>query len=265
MIVPVYQTLGSSTHLLAQKIGQQVFRETKNSEDLKATHTGTLDPMAEGVIIVLTGADRFLKGKLSNWKKTYQFQVLWGMATDSQDLLGLITLTLQNKKNAQDLEKKIHAVLPHFLGKKFQIVPDFSAKRIRGESYFDMAKRGEMPPKNTEQIEVFELKMTSNESVSSQKIFENIEKRINKISGDFRQIEILKGWKNLQNNLRTKKITHLYLTTFTAVTSKKTYIRALVRDLSLKVGIPATTFSIIRTMNGGYGIEDCKDDFSTKV
>lgn len=95
MIIPVYQPLGSSTHVLAQKVGK-----IYNS---KATHTGTLDPMADGVILVLTGKDRFDKQIHTDAQKTYHFSILWGVQTDSLDLLGLIKKVDIN--HASQLEK----------------------------------------------------------------------------------------------------------------------------------------------------------------
>ncbi len=100
MIIPVYKPLGSSTHLLAKKTG--------DIYQTKATHTGTLDPMANGVVVVLTAEDRFKKSKLANWKKTYEFEILWGATTDSHDLLGLITQTSQAPVDLKKLEEALH-------------------------------------------------------------------------------------------------------------------------------------------------------------
>ena len=68
MILPIYQHQGSSSHMLARQVGQQYGE--------KATHTGTLDPMAEGVLIVLTGQDRFNKSKYTDWQKVYKIEEL---------------------------------------------------------------------------------------------------------------------------------------------------------------------------------------------
>lgn len=56
---------------------------------VKTAHTGTLDPMAEGVIIVLLGEERYKKYELAGLKKTYEFEISFGFETDTFDGLGL--------------------------------------------------------------------------------------------------------------------------------------------------------------------------------
>src|SRR3982750_279229 len=54
------------------------------------TYLGRLDPMAEGLLLVLAGNTRDKK-KYLEWDKTYEFEVLWGFASDTYDILGLVT------------------------------------------------------------------------------------------------------------------------------------------------------------------------------
>ncbi len=255
MLLPIYQPLGSSTHLLAQKVGEK--------SQTKATHTGTLDPMAEGVIVILTDKDRFKKQELASWRKTYQFQVLWGVSTDTHDLLGLITENCEMKVQRKNLDTKIVRLLPQFIGEQTQLVPAFSAKRIDGQSYFDMAKDKEAVEQNvtklthTQEITIHFLEHLETQEIPIEQIITQLNKVIPKLTNDFRQEEILFKWNELIQNLPQKEQTPFLLTTHTATTSKRTYIRGLVRDLSKQMGIPATTFHIKRTANGPYQIQDC--------
>ncbi len=82
MIFSLWKPIGRSTHLFVKSYGDRIGE--------RITHTGSLDPMAEGVVVVLTGEDRFLKEKYSNSDKEYEFEILIGVSTDSHDLLGLI-------------------------------------------------------------------------------------------------------------------------------------------------------------------------------
>lgn len=276
MIKAIYQPQGVSSHQLARDFGKSI-RE-------KATHTGTLDPMAEGVMVILTGDDRFKKETLGDVKKTYQFEILWGISTDSLDLLGLIT-EQKYKNNEINIEnrltdfsiKKIFSkkelksieylgnYLNKYIGKLRQKLPNFSAKRIKGESAFDYAKRGEEVPDFYREVEIFEAKVLSLKEVKGNDLKTNILERINNVQGDFRQEEVLAGWKeffdNLDGNLNgNDDDKDMFLISQCEVTSsKRTYIRALVRDLAEDLSIPATTYSIVRTKNGQYGIEDCTD------
>ena len=254
MIIPVYQPFGSSSHLLAQKVGKSVGE--------KATHTGTLDPMAEGVLVVLTGEDRFQKAEYTQWQKTYQFQVLVGVSTDSHDLLGKITdisPEFQKKeRNREDHQKRVEAVvtaLPSFVGKSMQVTPAFSAQRVAGKSGFDLAKKGESFSQRKNSIEIFSLELKSQMLILGNSLFPLIEEKIQMIQGDFRQQEILKSWKKF---FRQYENIHFLILDFEATTSKRTYIRGIVRDLSEKLRLPLTTYSILRTQNGEFTARSCK-------
>jgi tRNA pseudouridine(55) synthase len=241
MIIPVYKPVGASTHLLAKKAG--------DIHQTKATHTGTLDPMASGVVVVLTAEDRFRKSELAGGEKTYEFEILWGVATDSHDLLGLTTETSQ----VQVELKKLEEILPNFTGNITQQMPKFSAQRINGESYFDQAKKKTSFEPRSESIQIHSLKLKNSDTVSRPQLQKYIEERINLVTGDFRQKEILENWGQIIPQLPEK----LIITKLMATTSKRAYVRALVRDISKKINIPATTYSITRTQNGKYTIKDC--------
>lgn len=133
MLIPVYKPLGISTHRVAQAIGVWA--------DEKATHTGSLDPMAEGYVLVLTGDDRFNKVTLADEKKFYAFEILFGIATDTHDLLGLVTHNENHQLDNQEITQKLATALPAFLGKQQQKQPRFSAQRVNGKSGFDLAKK----------------------------------------------------------------------------------------------------------------------------
>jgi tRNA pseudouridine(55) synthase len=257
MIKAIYQPQGVSSHMLARDFGKSCGE--------KATHTGTLDPMAEGVMIILTGDDRFKKQDLSDVKKTYQFEILWGVNTDSLDLLGLITdqdLNIVNNK-FQEIEN-LEKYLGKYLGELNQKLPKFSAKRVKGESAFDLAKRNEEMEDHFREVEIFETNVLSLDQIKATDLKESIIKRVNNVKGDFRQDKILVGWKRFFKSLiKENKVKGsediFYISKCEVTASKRTYIRALVRDLAEDLGIPATVHSILRTKNGQYGVEDCTD------
>ena len=260
MIIPIYKPLGSSSHQLAKLIGE--------SHREKATHTGTLDPMADGGLVVLTGEDRFKKAEYSNWEKTYQFQILVGIKTDSGDLLGLIekNSTSSNPKEKQNLiknlEEKIKTTLLELIGKQTQIAPAFSAQRVAGKAGFDLAKQGKKFELQKNEIEIFSLKIIPSENtkkkiknISSKELLEYIQQTISLVKGDFRQKKIITQWENLLKN--DKQQNNFLIITLEAVTTKRTYIRSLIQEISQKLNLPMTAFSITRTKNGPFSIEDC--------
>lgn len=252
MIIPVWKKVGESTHLLAKKIG--------DISNTKATHTGTLDPMAEGVVLVLTAEDRYKKAEFSDNKKVYKFEVLFGVNTDTHDLLGLQTATFPQQLNISNIEKKIIQIIPSIINTKNQKQPDFSAQRIDGVSAFDKAKKGETIDQKENNITIFSLEIIDKSYIDLQSAQSKIFDKIKLIQGDFRQEEITQNWKKTFELMKSKKITSLPVMTFQTTVSKRTYIRALVRDLSMQLEIPATTFHIVRTKNGDFTRNDCKNN-----
>lgn len=252
MIIPIYQRLGQSSHRLAQSVGEKLGKP--------ATHTGTLDPMAEGVLIVLTGEDRLHKSAYSKWQKTYQFSNIWGVTTDSLDVLGLVTewQPMEQSSEVAQLESAARAVIPQLVGQRHQIMPAFSAKRISGESYFDMAKRGDPVPTITQTITIHSLELLRIETITSAQILTHVSDKISKVSGDFRQEACLARWHKKLTPLLTNSSITWPVFHWQATVSHRTYIRALVNEISQLVGTPSTTFSITRTHNGEYLLRDCK-------
>ncbi len=257
MILPIFKPIGASSHQLAYTVGKQF--------NQKATHTGTLDPMADGVMIILTGNDRFNKSNYSSWTKKYQFKVLIGISTDSNDLLGkiqsyentftIIKNTSMLNDNIKKVSKAFEYTLPGFVGEQSQQLPKFSAKRIQGESYFDKAKRNERFYRESQYINIDMIRLIKFNSITNIELDQYIKKTISKIHGSFRQIEIQKTWHSFLS--KTKDGSCFLMAQLEVICSKKTYVRALVRDLSMHMSIPLTTFSITRTKNGPYSIADC--------
>ena len=253
MIIPVYKPLGASSHMLAAAVGR--------SRGEKATHTGTLDPMAEGVLVVLTGEDRFKKSQLSNVQKTYTFRMLFGVSTDTHDLLGIPTQVM--KKNELDLSlkeitHKVETLLQEFSGEVEQVQPLFSAGRVGGKSFFEYGTQKQQIPLPTNTVTFLSNHVETIETLELEKLQNYLEDKIARVEGSFRQEEVLSAWKKVLLQLSSEADTHsLPLLTITSTVTKRTYIRALVRDISAKMALPATTFSIIRTKNGSFSIEDC--------
>src|SRR3989344_5164686 len=85
------------------------------SKDTKMTYLGRLDPMAEGVLLVLTGNTRDREKYLS-LDKTYEFEVLWGIESDTYDILGKTNFV----KGPLKLENKMEKLLEKISKKKTQ-------------------------------------------------------------------------------------------------------------------------------------------------
>ena len=107
-------------------------------------HGGTLDPFAEGLLLVLAGQATRLMELLHPLPKTYLARVAWGAETDSGDHQGLVVA----QGPAPELDRLQPALVP-FLGWQEQVPPATSAKKIGGEAAYRKAHRGEevvLPP-----------------------------------------------------------------------------------------------------------------------
>ena len=110
-ILPIWQPVGYSTHIISAKAAEKF--------SVPTSHTGTLDPMAEGVAIVLLGEERHKKYEYAEWTKEYVFEIAFGLSTDTYDGLGLVT-SFHETSVSQDALKN---VLAKFKGKYVQDVP----------------------------------------------------------------------------------------------------------------------------------------------
>lgn len=120
-------------------------------------HTGTLDPMATGVLPILTGRGTALSQYLIDANKSYTARIRLGTVTDTLDITGQVL----SVNNVQVTDSDIKAVLNEFEGKQKQIPPMYSAIKQNGVRMYSLARRGEtvsLPPRD---IEIFSLKAVS--------------------------------------------------------------------------------------------------------
>ena len=132
----------------------------------KVGHTGTLDPMAEGVIMVLINNATKFSDDLMKRDKEYYVEMELGYETDSYDLEGTIVKEFTGKIEIDD--EKIKEVINSFLGKIEQIPPMYSAIKIDGKKLYDLARKGielERKPRKVEVKKLREIKILRNEKI----------------------------------------------------------------------------------------------------
>ncbi len=106
----------------------------------RAGHTGTLDPRASGVLVVLVGPAVRLSEYVSASDKRYQATIQLGSSTDTYDLEGTITDT----SSVEDLdEDQFNEILMRFVGEIEQVPPPYSAVKVKGRKAYEMARKGE--------------------------------------------------------------------------------------------------------------------------
>ena len=119
----------------------------------KAGHTGTLDPMAEGVLPVLIGRAVKASEFLLTADKHYLAHLRLGQTSDTEDATG--TILTQTELLPQ--EEEVFAVLPRFTGKLLQTPPMYSALKIGGQKLCDLARKGQEIERQAREITVFSL------------------------------------------------------------------------------------------------------------
>lgn len=117
-------------------------------------HTGTLDPMATGLLVLCVGRATRLQSYLMSTEKTYEGTIRFGWATDSYDATGEATgETVDRNVSGIDFTE---AVRP-FVGEIDQVPPAFSAKKIEGVRAYELARKGEAPQLEARRVTVHEF------------------------------------------------------------------------------------------------------------
>lgn len=130
----------------------------------KVGHTGTLDPMASGVLVVLIGRAVKASDLLVSDSKEYVAGLKLGFSSDTQDVTGKI-LTVHC--GALPTSEKIKKILPSFTGKIMQTPPMYSALKVGGKKLYELARQGQSVEREPREVEIKELEyLGSGESES---------------------------------------------------------------------------------------------------
>lgn len=133
-----------------------VQRVRRLSGQRRIGHTGTLDPMASGVLVLCLGVATRLVEYYQGHDKTYRAEVTLGAATDTYDALGAVIA--RHPLPALDVEQ-IEAALDHFRGEILQRPPIYSALKQGGESLHRKARRGEAVQVQPRRVTIHRLEL----------------------------------------------------------------------------------------------------------
>ena len=174
----------------------------------KVGHTGTLDPIATGVLVIAIGDALKLAEHLTHEDKEYIATVKLGLLTDTLDITGVV---LKQNNDCKIDKSKLIQILKSFLGKSIQEVPIYSAVKVNGKRLYEYARKGievELPKR---EIEIYDIEL----------------------------LEVMKD----EFSFRVK-------------VSKGTYIRSLIRDIGIKLGIDCCMKKLHRIKQGSFVIEN---------
>lgn len=120
---------------------------------IKVGHTGTLDPIATGVLPICIGKATKLSDELLSENKVYKVKMLLGVETDTYDITGKIVFA--NTLNEDEIYIKER--IKRFIGKSSQIPPIYSAIKIKGKKAYEYARNGEKVSLKPREIEIFNI------------------------------------------------------------------------------------------------------------
>jgi tRNA pseudouridine55 synthase len=214
------------------------------------SYAGRLDPMAEGVMLCLVGAANKRREEYLDLSKEYTLDILFGFSTDTYDVLGKIVNTGDSSTITKE---KLQKGLNEFRGEVSQEYPPFSSKPVEGKSLFEWARAGglsalTMPKRN---VVVYHIDVAAMYKVNEVTLHNFIESSIGKVEGDFRQDEILAGWRR---KLDPKNGRSFKCATVHVSCSSGTYVRSIAHQLGRELGVPALALHILRTKVGDYDI-----------
>ncbi|NMC80139.1 MAG: tRNA pseudouridine(55) synthase TruB [Chloroflexi bacterium] len=148
-VLVVDKPVGLTSHDVVQIV-------RKGTNIRRAGHTGTLDPRASGVLVILIGPAVRLSEYVSASDKRYQAIIRLGASTDTYDSEGQITSTAP----VEDItEEQFQNVLSQFVGEIEQVPPPYSAVKIKGKKAYEMAREGEEVELMPRTIQVYNLEL----------------------------------------------------------------------------------------------------------
>ena len=149
-IIIINKHKGCTSHDIVYKV-KKIFGE-------KVGHTGTLDPMATGVLPILIGKGTQCSKYLINHDKIYEVTLQLGKKTDTADSEGKIVEEKEVKSQFLSVEN-VKETLDTFIGKQLQVPPMYSAIKVKGKKLYEYARKGESIEIKPREIEIYNIEL----------------------------------------------------------------------------------------------------------
>ena len=147
-ILVVYKEAGMTSRDVVNKVGRLL--HTK-----KIGHTGTLDPMATGVLVLCVGSSTKIVELLTATEKEYIAEITLGIETDTLDSTG----TILKKENILVSKDQIETILKSMVGEYSQEVPLYSAIRVNGKKLYEYARNKEEVKLPSRMVTIYSLEL----------------------------------------------------------------------------------------------------------
>ncbi len=221
-------------------------------------YAGRLDPMASGTLLILIGDECKKQSNYHSLDKTYRFSILFGVSSDTQDILGRLSWSKTPPKIQKRQLQKVLNILPGTLSLPY---PHFSSKTVQGKPLhvWTLENRLDEITIPTQSSRIYTCSLQSIHTYSTEEIYSNATERINSLptvtdprkalGADFRRADVLADWQNL----KTEHKGHTFsVATIDCTASSGTYMRSLAEYIASRLDTQGLAFSIHRTTIGRY-------------
>ena len=151
-ILPIYKPVGLTSFDVIREFKRHITRTVPDR--YKIGHGGTLDPFADGVLLLLLGKATKRMNELSALKKTYKAVAVLGSESDTLDSTGTIVRQISNPKFSNS---QIEESAKVFVGEIEQEIPNYSATKINGVPRYKLARRGEVMERKSKLVTIYDL------------------------------------------------------------------------------------------------------------
>lgn len=219
--------------------------------EVPVSYAGRLDPMAEGVLLLLVGDENKQRRSFEHLHKYYEVTCVFGISTDSGDGMGIPYLSSKSEINMALLRKH----LSRYVGIFDQRYHPYSSRLVDGKPLFYWAIQGlihtiKIP---THRVSISDIQIVSESEIKLKDMILDITRRVSEVSGDFRQLEIIKLWSQL--DLKEQQLPAFTLRV--DCQQGGTYIRVLIEDIARDLHQHAFTYRLIRTQVGDWNLNSC--------
>ena len=215
----------------------------------KAGHAGTLDPLADGVLVVATGKMTKQISVIQKGEKEYLAEFVFGASTRSLDT-EYYPHIFDNEVAAKVSEVKLNSIISSYIGEVEQRPPKFSAIKINGERAYELVRKGVEfdTPIKTVSIHGIELLEVSEDTVNNLRCNSSKLSMRNKFIEEY-EAEDKELWaENKEQEIIKAK--------FKITCGSGVYIRSIVRDMAEQLGTVGYMTELTRTRVGEYTLEN---------
>jgi tRNA pseudouridine55 synthase len=150
-VLNIYKPAGPTSH--------DIVDEIRRITGIKRVgHAGTLDPFAEGVLIILIDKTTKLQSKFMAMPKTYVATLRLGAVSDTYDITG-IKSQITSTESQTISKSQIQEILNSFIGEIEQAPPAFSAIKIKGKKAYELARKGIKPELKPRKVKIYDIKL----------------------------------------------------------------------------------------------------------